>query len=446
MPDPRRPQAPAIIPTEGGGPFTVLVTPPQAVIRAPTWSERLTGYGQDLYEGLANSLPGQFADALGVTGFRGIADEMGRPQEGVVASMMPPPPGEGAFSELVERRGPKRFAGVEIPGARVGTLADSIEYAPKVEAEGIMVPPSGRVWVPEGDQWAGTGLYKVKPDVMPRLDTLTKMGATEGINWAGSIDELRHAFGGNDQEMVRWARSWGAMSPATNALDSTRESVGALLWQLEHPGEVLTKEIAGNLEGGFTVKNRGSKLPNYQRARADLPLSGDKAEAMSGYMAGQDRRPLDVHAIYGITGNEDPNLAFTSETKGLRALMTKAEGLKARNPGGLTDRQLYLRYEDALRRGLAEVDPRSNGNAIFGDFWEGVRLHKGLPKQGGPIDMLRKQGLLGFGAMLNPAELRRALLQQGWTKLAVAGLMAAIGADVVSRQASAGEASDGSAE
>ncbi len=64
--------------------------PAPPVIRAPTWSERLSSLGQDFYEGLANTLPGQFADALGLTGFSGMAQEMATPQTGVQMSVMPP--------------------------------------------------------------------------------------------------------------------------------------------------------------------------------------------------------------------------------------------------------------------------------------------------------------------------------------------------------------------
>ena len=43
--------------------------------------------------------------------------------------------------------------------------------------------------------------------------------------------------------------------------------------------------------------------------------------------------------------------------------------------------------------------------------------------------------LLHEGAMLDPVRLRTALLQKGWTKLAIAGVMAGIGAAGMEQEA-----------
>lgn len=322
----------------------------------------------------------------------------------------------------------KRFKGVPLRGQPFPTLGETL----KTGSEGLTHVNSPSLgadpypWLPEGHQFGGTGMYELKDPVLERLQHLKEIGATEGINWRmGEDPELLHAFAGDREAMTKYGRGWGAMSPATNALDSTREMTAVHLWQMEHPGEEMTKEIAGNLEGGFTMKNRGSKLPNWGRVQRGVPMSGDKVEAMGGFGIGQDRKPIDVHYIYGATGKEGKGLSFAGETPSLKSVMSQAEGQPFTGPKG--SRQLYLRYEDAIRRGLGDMNPGEAGTGVWGDFWEGVRLHKGLDKQGGPVDMLRKQGLLGYGQMLDPTELRRALNQRGWTKLAIAGLMTGLG-------------------
>ncbi len=84
----------------------------QPVMRAPTWSERLSSLGQDFYEGLGHTLPGQFSDALGLTGFSGIAQEMATPQTGVQTSVVLP------------------FAGGKaIQAARAAEIAEATEAA-----------------------------------------------------------------------------------------------------------------------------------------------------------------------------------------------------------------------------------------------------------------------------------------------------------------------------
>lgn len=88
---------------------------------------------------------------------------------------------------------------------------------------------------------------------------------------------------------------------------------------------------------------------------------------------------------------------------------------------------MYMRYEDALKRALADIAPGRSINQVFAELWEGARAHKGLKPQGGPLDILRKHGLLQAGAMLDPERLRAALRQQGWTAPAIAGLLAALG-------------------
>jgi len=303
-----------------------------------------------------------------------------------------------SLAELADAAKP--FKGIALKGQAFGSLADTI-----AEGGGI------------------NGVYNLKPEAQERIRDLYRIGTSSGSNWTGSQgEELLHAFGGDHAAALKWARMWGATSPNTSVPVNTRESISALIHTLDNPGVPFTNEMARALPNA-KITMAGSKVPNLNRALAGEPLSGDKVEAMAGFMAGDPRIPLDVHAIYGVGSQADK---LSPELPALRALMAKAEGRAAR--GGFTETELYTRYEDALRRTLEEIAPDRHVNAVFADFWEGVRQHKGLAPQGGPIDILRQKGLLEFGAMMDPVRLRAALAQQGWTAKAIAGFMTAIGA------------------
>lgn len=323
-------------------------------------------------------------------------------------------------------------AGVPLLGGvkAAKTLANAARVAKTARtAEGVVPPIIGgralgslAATLELGD---APGLYNLAEPTVERVGDLYRYGTSlpSTSNWAGSAsEELLRAFGGDREAALRWARMWGATSPNTSVPVNTRESVSALIHALENPGVPFTVEMAQNFpEAKITMAP--SKVPNLNNALLGNPLSpGTKVEAMAGFMAGEPRIPLDVHALHalGSTANKlDP------EYPALRKLMTEAEGLPFR--GGLTEVDMYMRYEDALKRALADIAPGRSINQVFAELWEGARAHKGLKPQGGPLDILRKHGLLQAGAMLDPERLRAALRQQGWTAPAIAGLLAALG-------------------
>lgn len=272
------------------------------------------------------------------------------------------------------------------------------------------------------------GRYALKAQVVDRIKSLYQLGTLlpSTSNWAGSTSEdLIRAFGGDQDAALRWARMWGATSPNTSVPVNTRESVSALAHALENPGELFTVPMAQNLPDA-KITMAPAKVPNLNRALAGEPLSGDKVEAMAAFMAGEPRIPIDVHALYAAGSHADK---FQADIPALRAAMTRAEGLPARSTArikSLSETDIYLRYEDALKRTLKEIEPKRSVNQVFAEMWEGARAHKGLKPQGGPIDILRKKGLLEAGAMLDPDRLRAALRSQGWTAGAIAGFMAAL--------------------
>lgn len=276
------------------------------------------------------------------------------------------------------------------------------------------------------DKTGERGVYALKPSVGERVRNFYDLGGQQpsASNWAGVTDELANAFGG-DQNLARtWSRLWGATSPNTSVPVNTRESIAALVHALTNDSRPLTVPEAQTLSHA-KITMAPSKVPNINRALAGEPLSGDKVEAMAGFMVGDPRIPIDVHALHGVGAVSDK---LGPELPALRAYMTKAEKLPLR--GSLTDTDLYLRYEQALRDTLKEFHPSGDVNSIFAQTWEGIRAGKGLKPQGGPIDILRKKGLLERGAMLDPERLTAALKTAGWTAGSIAALLQGIGHDV----------------
>jgi len=268
------------------------------------------------------------------------------------------------------------------------------------------------------------GIYTLKDDVVERLRDIYTIGtgAPGTSNWAGAAsDDLVRAFGGDRDLALRWARMWGATSPNTSVSVNTREAVSALIHALEKPGEKLSIKLAQNLPNA-KITMAPSKVPNLNHALLGEPLSGDKVEAMAAFMAGHERIPIDVHALYAL-GSDTNKLG--PELKALRQFMARAEDVPLR--GSFTKTDLYTRYEGAFRRALQEIAPNRSLNQVFAELWEGARWHKGLKPQGGPVDILRKLGLLESGAMLDPQRLAAALRQDGWTTRGLKGLFLTLG-------------------
>ncbi len=274
------------------------------------------------------------------------------------------------------------------------------------------------------------GRYALRPEVIQRLKIFHQIGTEmpNPANWEGTNKELLRAFNGDVPRAQRWLRLWGATSPNTGVPKNTQESVGTQLFNLENPGQLLDVPMAQNLDP-IKVTIAPAKVPNINRAFQDQPLSGDKVEAMAGFMIGQPRLPLDVHALHAL-GIEQPGAKIQPELPALRAMMADSEGVPVR--GGLTDTDIYTRVEGALRDALEqEIAPGVTVNPSFATMWEGTRAAKGLKPQGGPIDILRAKGLLEAGAMLDPKRLYQTLKTAGWTAPAIGVVLKALqpGAD-----------------
>ena len=207
---------------------------------------------------------------------------------------------------------------------QIGSAAKTeARLLPRVRTSATLPGPRGSL--AETLERDAAGVYHIKPDVQERMHQFYERGAGVPSNWEGSNEELLTAFGGDADAARQWARMWGATSPNTSVPRNTAESISAHLWKLENPGQAMTVEQARGLTPNITMAP--SKVPNINRAISGEPLSGDKVEAMAGYMVGDPRTPIDVHVLYGVGAKNDK---LTEEVPALRALMTKLEQLPKR--------------------------------------------------------------------------------------------------------------------
>jgi hypothetical protein len=274
------------------------------------------------------------------------------------------------------------------------------------------------------------GVHSLKEQVADRLRYyFDRGGATPRTSdWRGESEEYIGAFNGDREMARRTGRLIGATSPTTDVPANTRQTVAAHLWALEHPGQLMTAADATSMYP--KIVPAGSKVPNVNRALSAEPLSGDKVEAFSGFMLGEPRIPIDVHAIWGVAGSTKK---LDQEISGLRKVMTELEGLPLR--GGLTNTEIYYRYERAMRNTIETFMPDTVINPLWAQTWEGIRDGKGLGPQGGPLDILRAKGLLEPGAMLDVDKLRAVLKEKGWKASAIAALVVGIQAEAGTRGA-----------
>jgi|SRR5262245_7890787 len=270
--------------------------------------------------------------------------------------------------------------------------------------------------------------YGVKPDVAARMAHFYGAGAERFADWDNTIHQLTESMGGNRELAQQWARLWGAVSPGkTPVPTSTREALAVWARYLRDPTKPMTVEEARTLYPR-NITMAKTKVSNINAALAGERLSGEKAEAMSGFMVGERRIPFDVHTIHGA-GGTTKEAAFTKEMPDLKRIFTEAEGIPyKRDPrtgqGGMTVQEVYQRYEDPVIDIIEAMDPAKTFHNVFGQTWEGFRRVKGRAQQGGPLDLMRMKGLLQYEAMLDPDRIIKALTTSGWTKKAIGILMA----------------------
>jgi hypothetical protein len=134
--------------------------------------------------------------------------------------------------------------------------------------------------------------------------------------------------------------------------------------------------------------------------------SGEKVDLFTDYMAGKAVLPVpDVHGLYAIGSRHG---SIDSVIPELRKIVQTHEGIPAVR-GGLTNKDYTRRLVDAFGRSLQSYDPSQPMGPLFGSTWEGTRAQKGLPFQGGMIDIYESRGLTEPGSMFDPKEIGRAI-------------------------------------
>jgi hypothetical protein len=271
---------------------------------------------------------------------------------------------------------------------------------------------------------ADPGIYAAAEDLARRIEDFHRIGVSlpKQVTWGPSTHpELVHGFGGERELADLFGQIFAATSANTSVAKNTAEAVSVLNYLYGNPQHsVFTPEILQNLPFQ-KVTQAPSKTPNVNKAFWGIDLGGPKVGPFGAFMSGAGHAAPDVHALYGW-GTKSK--AITEELPNLRTRFTKAEGLP--RSGGLTDDELVDRFLTATNDVLDSLEPGRPTAGIFGDFWEGVRAHKGQGYQGSYIDILRNKGLLEFGKMLDRRALVKALKEGGWSALAIGGLTTAL--------------------
>jgi len=70
---------------------------------------------------------------------------------------------------------------------------------------------------------------------------------------------------------------------------------------------------------------------------------------------------------------------------------------------------------------------RTTSRATVTAYWSGSIAAQGRTVPLGPLDLLERVGLLKYGAMLDPSQLRAALKSADWKTPAIAGVMGWVG-------------------
>jgi hypothetical protein len=249
------------------------------------------------------------------------------------------------------------------------------------------------------------GGFDFSPGASARSHGMADIGAALPFqaNWGSATDPaLLPAFNNDKQAAELFGRFFAAASPRTSVSKNALENLNVWRDFLRTPGRPFTDERLRALGLG----NVRAKTDNIIRAILGDAPSGEKVDLFTDFMAGRTALPVpDVHGLYGIGSQHG---SIDSVIPELRQLVEQYEGIPARR-GGLTKKDYVRRLIDAYGRDLQAWGPGQGMGPLFGTKWEGVRGQKGLPFQGGMIDIYGKYGLDQPGAMFNDRLLSDAI-------------------------------------
>jgi hypothetical protein len=262
-------------------------------------------------------------------------------------------------------------------------LARVINRAPEPLSQAIKVIPGG---------------YTARAPIVSRMEDALELGAKRPAGW-----DLRQfeAAAGSPEDLTRVARTYGAVSPATQFVDSLDELYRALL--MRETGVPFSK--ATLRQHGLGVAT--AKAPNLRRASEGSELLSidsrypGKTEDLTQLMLGDPRWVTDRHALaMSGQGGEARIRPLLSE---LRDWMMTQEGRK------LTPGEVWRRWEDAMRRGMMQAAGSRFGQDTFPQIWEGIRAARGEPYQRGIVEIMQEIGSGAPGALRNPEHLREVV-------------------------------------
>lgn len=242
------------------------------------------------------------------------------------------------------------------------------------------------------------GGYTARAPVVSKMEDALEVGHARPAGW--DLRPFEQSAGG-PEGLTLVARSYGAVSPATEFVKSLDELYRAL-W-MRARGVPFTPELL-RAEG---IGAAGAKAGNLRRAAAGEPLVSfdqryqGKTEGLSRLMLGEPQWVPDRHGLV-LTG-QGAEASIRHEIARLGEYMRRHEGRH------LTPGEVYMRYEDAMRRGMMEAAGTRFGQQTFPDIWEGIRQVRGEPYQRGVVEIMSDIGSLRPGALVDPAHLERVV-------------------------------------
>lgn len=413
----------------------------EPTIRASTWSERLADSVRDIHEKIAAFPLFQVTDKLGLTSIGDQAPYTDPNYKYQVATGDAPLPGGDAIERAVADLRPAALRGLGPAKWSRGTTGRYADAALKRrDAEHVMEaldnlreqfpslkksspaleralkaePVSPGTWAQGVYREPESGLILPTPDVMGRWARYGLYGEDIPANW-GPLTQpgIGEAFGKDPREIKLYSDLWGAISPLNDPMVNTIQANRAFARTLG------PQALSPMSEAEFNRLGLGlpSRRPNINRAMAGEPLSGPKVPRMSGMLQGNERLPpLDEHvtsASGGATGK------WSEELPALRARVKKLLGGADEFKGDAGE----LRLNQVLSEGLVDMwgamYPEREPLSSMASSWEGVRSDKGIKSVGGPYDILRRLGLGGRDAMLDPKKVGGAKWPGGYISSAV---------------------------
>lgn len=238
---------------------------------------------------------------------------------------------------------------------------------------------------------------EARPEIVSRMEDALELGRGRPADW-----DLRkfEASAGSPENLTRVARTYGAVSPSTQFVDSLEEMYKALL--MRERGVPITPETLRQQGIGVAT----AKAPNIRRAFEGNELVSidqrypGKTEDLTQLMLGSPRWIPDRHGFV-LTG-QGPEAA-------VRPLLAEFRAALAQLGMDVSPGEAYRIFQGSMTRGMERAAGGNMGVETFPTIWEGIRSVRGEPYQRGIGEIMRDVGSQAPGALTDPRHLEEVV-------------------------------------